>query len=256
MARKKPKTKLEEFEEKILKSKSKEDLTGIVKKLENYVKLHPSEEGYILLSFSKYQLGDIEESLKWIHYTQSLKAKLFEIIVYISASKFKEAYNLIKELEKLNLSEEMKKELKPKEIFALWSMWEYERVLKLWDEDTKQLLLDFDIELGHKIIKKVEGYKKAKEVINRDKKLKKAIKKLEGIILEKIPDSKIIPILEEDVEYPIEDLWVYIIIPKNTSYEEIEKIEEEIIDEIIFNQGIDINYSFMKIGESEAFVQT
>lgn len=256
MVNKQPKTKLEEFKEKLINAKSKEELAEIAKKLENFVKLFPSDEGYYLLSYSKYQIGDIDGALKWIQYAKSIEARLFEIIINISASEFKKAYNLVKELEKSNLGEAMEKELKTKEVLILWSMGEYEKVLNLWDENIKQSLLDSDIELGYKVIKKIEGYQKAKEKISSDKKLKKAIDKIKEIVSKEIPQSKIVPIIETDMEYPVEDLWVYILVPEAISYEEIETIEEKIIDEIIFNEGIDINYLFTKTGETEFIVQT
>ena len=254
MPNKKPKTKIEEFKEEIKRAKTKEELAEIVKRLETYVKLHPSEEGYYLLAVGKYNLEDFQEALKWIQYAETLEARLFEVVIYISLTKFKRAYNLITELKKLVKSREMKKDLKAKEVFTLWEMWEYEEILKIWDEEIKQFLMDTDIELGHKIAKSVEGYQKAKEIINKNKDLKEAIEKIKEIVEKKVPQFKIVPIVEQDEEYPVEELWVYILVPKTIPNEEIDRLEEQVIDEIIFKKGIDINYVFMKMGEVEPVV--
>lgn len=248
MAAKRPKTKLEEFIEKLKKAKTIEEIKKITDQLYNYAYFNNNIEAYIKSAELYTALNEIEKAIQIIDFLEENgylipKVSLIKAKLLMKKGKTKDAFTTLKQIWQdpkvdkkskieafseyiINLVLTFKNYTKAEEEIKQFGFKNLEEFNKFIIEEVPDYLFDLMTKVYHHL----EKYQKAEEFINKNNlnpildQIKQALKKYNHTLSYSI---------DYDYEDPVEKLDLYININNtinNTSKEEITNLENQLIE--------------------------
>ena len=233
-----PKEKIKKFIEEINKAKTKEELHNILKRLETFAKLHPTEENLYWLAVVYKKLEEYQKALEILESLQSYPAKFLEAVVLEIIDKDEEAYNLFSKLIKFVPNEEEKMKIDINRILILWKYGKLKQIKEIEDKYGDKLYYFADkigvFNVMAYIKNKMEDYKKGLELVNQDNELRQIQEEIKEIAKKYFKEFEIYPMLVSYYDGGDDDFKFIIVLPEKPDKHKEKEFRYEVIEEVDF----------------------
>lgn len=246
-----PIKKIEEFYKRLDELRLRSEIKELLKKAETFSKMYPSDDAFILVANIYSILEDENKAVEWIEKTQTFAGKLVELQIKVNAGMYAEAYKLAQFLQDRAPDKEAETLILFNKLLILVSTYNFEEAKNLIDKNQEQIkqfiVKSRKFELLNYMQERIEEYIHARQLIESSKELKEIKENIDLIVRNAVKTYRVVPINYRYPDFGDTELVFYIIVPQNIERQMLEKVEDEIIENIYFKyKHIDFSFSFIK----------